>query len=473
MLEANRRPSPEPELIQGGMAVGVSNWELARAVATAGEKLDRQVLGVVSGTGLPILMVSRLRQKDPNTIRALHEFPIPEISQGILDRYTGSGRMPPKPQVLLDGAESRKTWMADLSVAANFVEVFLAKEGHKQPIGVNYLEKVQLPHLPEMLGAMLAGADYMLMGAGIPKQVPDVLDKFVLKQKATYTIDVEGLKGGHEMSFDPSRYIPENVKELKRPKFLAVVSSHVLAQFLASKVEGIDGFVVEGSIAGGHNAPARGKEINEQGEPIYGEKDMPNLDAFRNLQHPFWLAGGFADPEKLREAKDSGATGIQVGSAFALCEESGLREDFKHKLRQESFDGSTVVVTSANASPSGFPFKMAQIDGTVSDPDVYEATKRACVYGYLVTPFLNSEGEIDVRCPAEPIDIFVEKGGEIEKTEGVRCLCVGLVSAVDHGRADEPAIVTFGKEHGFARKLMRTPNDTFSAETIVRFIFDK
>ncbi|PJA90649.1 MAG: hypothetical protein CO136_01375, partial [Candidatus Levybacteria bacterium CG_4_9_14_3_um_filter_36_7] len=63
-----------PELIQGGMGVGVSSWELARSVAIAGEKLDKKVLGVVSGTGLPIMMINRLQKNDTNTIRALNAF---------------------------------------------------------------------------------------------------------------------------------------------------------------------------------------------------------------------------------------------------------------------------------------------------------------------------------------------------------------------------------------------------------------
>src|SRR3989304_4774123 len=43
--------SPEPELIQGGMGVGISSWELARAVAQAGERLTRRGPGGGSGGG--------------------------------------------------------------------------------------------------------------------------------------------------------------------------------------------------------------------------------------------------------------------------------------------------------------------------------------------------------------------------------------------------------------------------------------
>jgi nitronate monooxygenase len=67
--------------------------------------------------------------------------------------------------------------LAELCVVSNFVEVFLAREGHRNPVGINYLEKVQIPHLPSLYGAMLAGVGYVLMGAGIPLHVPGVLDR--------------------------------------------------------------------------------------------------------------------------------------------------------------------------------------------------------------------------------------------------------------------------------------------------------
>ena len=66
--------------------------------------------------------------------------------------------------------------LRELCVVANFVEVWLAREGHDQPVGINYLEKIQLPHLPSIYGAMLAGVDYVLMGAGIPLKIPGALD---------------------------------------------------------------------------------------------------------------------------------------------------------------------------------------------------------------------------------------------------------------------------------------------------------
>ena len=64
----------------------------------------------------------------------------------------------------------------ELAVLGNFVEVWLAKDGHDGTVGVNYLEKVQMATPAAAYGAMLAGVDYVLMGAGIPRDIPPLLE---------------------------------------------------------------------------------------------------------------------------------------------------------------------------------------------------------------------------------------------------------------------------------------------------------
>ena len=98
-----------------------------------------------------------------------------------------------------------------------------------------------------------------------------------------------------------------------------MISAASLAATLARKATGVvDGFVVEGPTAGGHNAPPRGQmRINENGEPLYGERDVVKLAEMRAIGAPFWLAGGMGSPEALGYALSEGAAGIQVGTLFA------------------------------------------------------------------------------------------------------------------------------------------------------------
>jgi len=139
-----------------------------------------------------------------------------------------------------------------------------------------------------------------------------------------------------------------------------------------------------GVSAGGHNAPPRGKlQLNETGEPIYGDRDKVDLEKMRALGVPFWLAGGYGSAERVREAIAAGATGVQVGTAFAFCAESGLLDDYKQALLKKAILGKAEVFSDPVASPTGFPFKIAQLEGTLSEHEVYEARPRICDLGYL------------------------------------------------------------------------------------------
>lgn len=470
-------PGP-PELIQGGMGVGVSNWKLARAAAVAGIRLGANVLGVVSGTGLPVMLVNRLQAGDLDVVRALKAFH-PGIAREIMDEYLVEGprrrrpKLSPKPEVLVTGNSATKAKMMKLAVASAFVEIWLAKEGHSGPIGLNVLEKIQLMHLPVLLGAMMAGVDYVLVGAGIPYQVPSVLASFANSLPAGYRMDVAGSSDKHLLTLDPREFVAEGTV-LRLPKFLLIASHHALAMRLAATVE-VDGFIMEGPSAGGHNAPARGKTVAEDGQPIYGDRDKPDLAKMVELGKPFWLAGSYGTPERLAEAKAMGATGVQVGSAFALCNESGLREEVKCELRHRIGAEALEIKTSATASPSGFPFQVVQLKGTLSDIPVYESRERVCNMGYLVEAYQKAGGRIGFRCPSEPVSAFLRKGGTLADAEGRVCLCNGLGAAAGHGvmtkNGMEPSIVTLGKDIGFYGRLAAiNPDRTYSAEDVIRSI---
>src|SRR5512135_1480445 len=85
------------KLIQGGMAVYVSTWRLARAVAM--ERVG-ETAGTVSGTALDVIYVRLLQLGDPggHVRRALNAFDDTfgmDIGRKICDRYFISGGKPP------------------------------------------------------------------------------------------------------------------------------------------------------------------------------------------------------------------------------------------------------------------------------------------------------------------------------------------------------------------------------------------
>ena len=472
----NSSSSPHPILIQGGMGIGVSGWKLAKSVAQENQ------LGVVSLTAIETLFARRLQMGDPegDLRRTLSAFPIPSISRQILDRYYIEGGKPawkPFKPVPMHSVNSSR-FLTDLTIAASFVEVFLAKEGHQGKIGVNLLEKIQIPTLAALYGAILAGVDYVMMGAGIPKAIPQILDQFSRGEKSTLEIFVEGSLP-HEknlITLDPQDYF-QFPPELRKPFFFPIVSSHVLASHLAKKTEGtIDGFVVETPEAGGHNAPPRGTlQLNSEGEPLYSQRDQADWSIMRSLGKPFWIGGNFGSPEGLKAAHDLGARGIQVGTLFAFCNESGIKKELKQKLLEFLIDKPITLFTDPQASPTGFPFKILRLLGTVGDPRVTRPKK--CDMGYLRKAYRKNDGNVGYRCPGEPIDDYLRKGGKIEETKGRVCLCNGLTSAVGAPqiteRGDwEPALLTAGSAIHELKKLLEPGMSSYSVKDVIQYLLN-
>ncbi len=465
-----------PRVIQGGMGVAVSSYRLARSVARAGG------LGVVSGTALDIVVARRLQDGDPDgdVRRALAEFPVPEVADEVLERYfIEGGKDATTPYAPTSRPAVDPSIRAQrLVVVGNFVEVWLAREGHDGAVGINYLEKIQMTTPAAAYGAMLAGVDAVLMGAGIPAHIPAMLDDLAKNHATSLPIDVhEAGEQSFAVTFDPAEVMGVALAVPSRPTFLAIVSSHVLAGYLArADVTRPDGFVVEAPTAGGHNAPPRGKLVlDELDQPVYGPRDACDTEAMVKIGLPFWMAGSYGTPDKLAEAEALGARGIQVGTLFALSLDSGFRDDLRSTLLQQLADGTLVTRTDAHASPTGFPFKVAQLDGTLSDTALREDRTAVCDLGHLRQPFLKESGEIDYRCPAEPSKIFERKGGEAEATSGRVCLCNALVASVGmpqvrKGGEPELPLVTLGDDLDGARTLLAAHPEGWTADVAVRWL---
>ena len=212
---------------------------------------------------------------------------------------------------------------------------------------------------------------------------------------------------------------------------------------------------------GGHNAPPRGEpRFSSEGEPLYGERDVVDLEKIRELGLPFWLAGGTGSPDGLRAALAAGAAGVQVGTLFAYCDESGLAPELRTRVLAAVAEGRVRIHTDPRASPTGYPFKVVLVEGLDHQDDRRE---RNCDLGYLRMAYRTPSGKLGYRCAAEPVEQYVAKGGDVAETVGRRCLCNGLTANIGQPQrrdaGDEPPLLTSGDDlvsldlfaHGRAR----------------------
>jgi NAD(P)H-dependent flavin oxidoreductase YrpB (nitropropane dioxygenase family) len=475
-----RAGATRPRIIQGGMGVAISDWRLARAVARTGE------LGVVSGTAIEVVCARRLQDGDPggHVQRALGHFPVPRIAEQMVASYLVEGGRPadaPYRTVPMYSARPARI-LRELTVAAAFVEVFLAKEGHDGPVGINLLRKIEAPIPFTLYGAMLAGVDDVLVGAGNPHELPGLLTALSRGEDVTLELRVQGRSAdGATIGCSPTELLGGPPPSLPRPRFLAIVASNDLARGLAeAPTARPDGFVVEGPTAGGHNAPPRGpRRLDERRQPIYDEQDAVALAELRTLGVPFWLAGRYGTPAGLAEAVSAGAAGIQVGTAFALCEDSGMAPELRRAVLDQVASGEVDVLTDWRASPTGFPFKVLQVADTLSDARVYDERERVCDLGALRVPYERGNGSLGYRCPAEPITSYTEvKGARAANTVDRKCLCNALLATAGFPqvRRDgyvEPPLATLGSDLSGVAELVARAADaqrTYTAADVIAYL---
>ncbi len=380
-----------------------------------------ETAGTVSGTALDVVYVRLLQLGDPggHARRAFSAFDAKfgtDLGRKICDRYFIEGGKAPDarfrsaPMQVVRSEDGKTTFGApngvhgptplkfddsiiELLIATGFAEVWLAKEGHNGKIFINFLNKIDLPLIYIMYGAMLAGVDGVIVGAGNPDGLPAIRSSLASHQDGNPQ-PIGALcrtwRGNSPSPSIPSRlrtaYLPGC--RCERPAFLAIASLEELVKALAeSDTKAPDGFIIEHHTAGGHNAnPVGPLKKDEEGQPIYGERDEAEPGDHPGRWHPRsgWPAAMAATPD-CRMHWPLGAFGVQVGSTFALAEESGMKPEYRTAILKELRNGTddAALVKTTIFSPTGFSFKVVQLKDTLSDDEVYEARRRICDIGLL------------------------------------------------------------------------------------------
>ena len=134
--------------------------------------------------------------------------------------------------------------------------------------------------------------------------------------------------------------------------------------------------------------------------------------------------------------------------------------------------GDVDVFTDPVASPTGFPFKVAQVDGSMSDDSIYQSRNRVCDLGFLRRVYRKEDGTAGYRCPAEPVELYVKRGGKLEETYGRKCVCNGLFATVGHGQirkrgAVELPLITAGMDLGKVAQFLKPGAVSYTAADVI------
>ena len=266
------------------------------------------------------------------------------------------------------------------------------------------------------------------------------------------------------VTIDPVEVLGVELPPLRRPTFLAIVANHVLAQLPRPRrgdaARRVRHRGTHAQAATTHRRAASSCSTRP-GQPVYGPRDEADTDQVRRPR-PAVLArrAPSARPSKLREAESLGARGIQVGTLFAMSRDSGLPSRPAATLRNALRDGTLQTRTDALASPTGFPFKVAHRRRHALGPVAARGPRPpVCDLGHLRTAFRREDGELDYRCPSEPVRDVRAQGRRRRATSAAASACATRWSRASACRrsartASELPLVTLGDDLDGARVLL-------------------
>lgn len=112
------------------------------------------------------------------------------------------------------------------------------------------------------------------------------------------------------------------------------------------------------------------------------------------------------------------------------------------------------------------------MEESLSEAGVYQDRPRLCDLGYLRRACRTPDGTLDYRCPAEPIEDYLKKGGLIEDTVGRKCLCNALVANLGLGQRrpdsyEEPPLLTAGNDLDCIRPFITPEKLSYHASDVI------
>jgi nitronate monooxygenase len=133
---------------------------------------------------------------------------------------------------------------------------------------------------------------------------------------------------------------PEVLTHLKKKSIIVIGTATNVEEAIINERSGIDAVVVQGSEAGGH----RGSFHTDAKESLIGLMSLiPQTTD--SVKVPVIAAGGIMDGRGLVAAKILGAKGVQMGTAFLTCQESGANQAHKDAILEANED-QTILTRS-------------------------------------------------------------------------------------------------------------------------------
>lgn len=291
----------------------------------------------------------------------------------------------------LDRLVSKRTGKKVNIYEAVYEEVSLAKADGGFA-GINIMAALMRDYNDSVKGALDAGADFIISGAGLPLNLPAI-------------------------------------QPPKDTALVPIVSSARALEIICKKWERLgyrpDAVVLEGPLAGGHlgfRLDDIDSESNKLENLLPPVKDM----AVKYGDIPVIVAGGIYTHADILRFLDRGADGVQMGTRFLATEESSATAVYKQAVVQAKDED--ILVAHDPGSPCGLPFRVIK-QSPMYVSSLQRLRKPKCDKGYVLLK--DAKGVFSV-CPAK------------ESNEHHFCICNGLLSSAGYNPDKEEALYTVG-----------------------------
>jgi nitronate monooxygenase len=291
----------------------------------------------------------------------------------------------------LDRIVSKRNGKKVNSYEAAYEEISLAK-AKGGLAGINIMVALLRDYEDSVRGAIDAGADVIISGAGLPLSLP---------------------------SIQPPR----------DTALIPIVSSARALDLICRKWEKAgyrpDAVVLEGPLAGGHLG-FKPEQMDLESNKL--ENLLPPVKevAIKYGDFPVIVAGGIYTREDIVRFIEMGAGGVQMGTRFLATEESSASREYKEAV--VSAGQEDIVVAIDPGSPCGLPFRVVK-QSPMYQSSMKKLRKPKCDKGYVLLK--DSEGKFS-KCPAK------------ESNEHHFCICNGLLSSAGYNREVEEPLYTVG-----------------------------
>ena len=129
---------------------------------------------------------------------------------------------------------------------------------------------------------------------------------------------------------------PALLSRVKARGAFVMSSATTLSEALWLQTHGAEGVIAQGLEAGGHRGHFLDRDVTQQ----HSTADLLRL-LVPQMSVPVIAAGGIADAQGVQSALASGASAVQVGTAFLLCDEATTSA--VHRARLQELDAPTAL----------------------------------------------------------------------------------------------------------------------------------